>query len=145
MAEQQLKNARREKKKLLFLAADLDNLKKINDNFGHPEGDAVLANAAAILKNSCRESDIVARLGGDEFTILTMESPDMNSDILATRIKASIEEFNSEAYKPYKLSISTGIVLYDPEHHQSIEELFFTADKLMYDQKKSNSRDTIIN
>jgi diguanylate cyclase (GGDEF)-like protein len=145
LAEQQLKNARREKKKLLLLAADLDNLKKVNDNFGHPEGDEALRNAAAVLKNSCRESDIVARIGGDEFAVLAMESPDMNSDILATRIKASFDEFNSEAYRPYDLSMSTGIVRYDPEHHKNIEELFYTADKLMYDQKKSNSGDTIIN
>jgi len=97
------------------------------------------------LKNSCRESDVIARLGGDEFAILAMESSDMNSEILSTRIKANIEEFNSEAYKPYNLSISTGVVRYDPEHHQSIEDLFFTADKLMYEQKKRNSGGTIIN
>ena len=61
--------ARRQKEKLLLLFIDLDGMKKINDEFGHNEGDNALINTATILNRSFRSSDIIARLGGDEFTV----------------------------------------------------------------------------
>jgi PAS domain S-box-containing protein len=65
--------ARRQKEKLLLLFIDLDGMKKINDEFGHNEGDNALIQTAAILNRSFRSTDIVARLGGDEFTVLVTD------------------------------------------------------------------------
>jgi len=65
--------ARRQKEKLLLLFIDLDGMKRINDEFGHNEGDNALINTAAILNRSFRSSDIIARLGGDEFTVLVTD------------------------------------------------------------------------
>src|SRR5262249_60210992 len=65
--------ARRQKEKLLLLFIDLDGMKKINDEFGHNEGDNALIQTAAILNRSFRSSDIIARLGGDAFTVLVTD------------------------------------------------------------------------
>jgi diguanylate cyclase (GGDEF)-like protein len=62
--------ARRQKEKLLLLFIDLDGMKRINDEFGHTEGDNALISTATILNRTFRTSDIIARLGGDEFTVL---------------------------------------------------------------------------
>ena len=67
LAEQQLKIANRTRNRTLLLFADVDNMKLINDNFGHQEGDKALIDTANILKKSTRKSDIIARIGGDEF------------------------------------------------------------------------------
>jgi diguanylate cyclase (GGDEF)-like protein len=136
ISEQQLKYANREKKGLLLLVADLDNLKKINDTLGHKEGDLVLVKIAAILKQSTRESDIIGRLGGDEFAILAMESPGIKPESLTIRIKENIDTFNAKSNKSYKLSLSMGMVHYNPDQPCSIEELISTADRLMYNQKR---------
>jgi diguanylate cyclase (GGDEF)-like protein len=136
MAEQQLKFANRESRGLLLLSADLDNLKQINDELGHNEGDSVLIQTATILKESTRESDIIARLGGDEFAILAMEAPDIDTESLSTRIKENIDAINAKADKSYKLSLSMGTVRYDPEQSCSVETLLSAADKLMYGQKR---------
>jgi diguanylate cyclase (GGDEF)-like protein len=136
MAEQQLKFANRESRDLLLLSADLDNLKQINDELGHNEGDSVLIQTATILKESTRESDIIARLGGDEFAILAMEAPDIDTESLSTRIKENIDAINAKSDKSYKLSLSMGTVRYDPEQSCSVETLLSAADKLMYGQKR---------
>jgi diguanylate cyclase (GGDEF)-like protein len=136
ISEQQLKFANREKKGLLLLVADLDNLKKINDTLGHKEGDLVLVEIATILKQSTRESDIIGRLGGDEFAILAMETPGINTESLTIRIKENIDTHNAKSNKSYNLSLSVGIVHYNPEQPRSIEELLSMADKLMYSQKR---------
>ncbi len=69
IAEQQLKLANRSGTGLVLLFADIDNLKWINDKFGHKEGDAVLIDVSRAIKESFRDSDIIARLGGDEFAV----------------------------------------------------------------------------
>ncbi|MGZ3568836.1 MAG: diguanylate cyclase, partial [Thermodesulfobacteriota bacterium] len=81
LAEQYLKLAIRSKKRLLLFYLDMDDLKSINDRFGHNDGDQALIALGSILKKTFRESDIIARIGGDEFVVL-LESTDENDDIL---------------------------------------------------------------
>src|SRR4030042_4829587 len=69
-AEQEIKLANRLRRELYLLYADLDNLKEINDSFGHMEGDSVLIETAKILRETFRQSDIIARIGGDEFVAI---------------------------------------------------------------------------
>ncbi len=138
LAEQQLKIANRMKKKMLLLFADLDNLKWINDNLGHNEGDLALIEIAKILKKTFRESDFIARIGGDEFVVLAVESEEANAEFLTARLLESIRAYNSKRTRNYTLSISIGISRYDPEYPCSIDELLAKADRLMYKQKKKN-------
>ena len=136
MADQQLKFAKRMNKRMLVFSADLDNLKVINDTLGHKEGDLALIEAANIMKETFRESDIVARIGGDEFVILQLEDHANNSELLTQRLQNNFSRHNAQSDKPYELSISTGISHYDPASLFSIDELLVQADKEMYEQKK---------
>jgi diguanylate cyclase (GGDEF)-like protein len=85
LIDQYLKVAIRTKKRLLFLFIDMDDLKWINDHYGHNEGDQALIHLAKILKKTFRESDIIARIGGDEFGVLA-ESTDEHGEIIENNI-----------------------------------------------------------
>ena len=136
LSEQQLKLAEREKRSLFLLSADFDNLKTINDTFGHNEGSMALKETARILKVSFRESDIIARIGGDEFVVLAAETPNITIDSLTNRLNEHLTSYNRDSGKSYQLSLSYGISHYDPEKPSSLETLLIRADKLMYAHKK---------
>ena len=136
LAEQVLMLSKRQKKGLYLLYADLDNLKKINDTFGHKEGDLALIEIADILKKSYRESDVAARIGGDEFVVIPIGTTGDNIELITSRLQKVIEIHNSKGNRKYKLSVSIGVTYYDPEHPCSIDELLLKVDKLMYEQKR---------
>ncbi|MEW6053732.1 MAG: diguanylate cyclase [Nitrospirota bacterium] len=138
-ADQQLKIANRMKKKILLLFADLDDLKWINDNFGHHEGDHALTEFAGILRKTFRESDFIARIGGDEFVVLAVETEDANAETLTARLVDSLRTYNQNRTHDYPLSVSIGVSRYDPEAPCSIKELLAKADRLMYKQKKEKA------
>jgi diguanylate cyclase (GGDEF)-like protein/PAS domain S-box-containing protein len=139
LGEQQLKLASRLKKRVYLLYADVDDLKQINDRFGHKEGDRVLADLAAILKNSFRDSDIIARTGGDEFVVLAMETTKANAEIFIKRLEEKLDIYNArpDVHGRYKLSISTGIATFDPELPSTIDDLVNRADAIMYKNKRN--------
>jgi diguanylate cyclase (GGDEF)-like protein len=132
-----LKLAKRQNIQLLLLYADLDNLKYINDTFGHQEGDAVLLEVANILKTTYRESDIIARIGGDEFVVFPVGTSDEHVDAIILRLQKNIDAFNAQKKRSYNLSISVGVSRYDSLSPNSVDELLAEADRLMYNQKKN--------
>ncbi len=138
LTDQCLKVAVRTKKRPLLLFIDMDNLKWINDHYGHNEGDQALIGLADILKQTFRESDIIARIGGDEFVVL-LESTDENSETTITRLHENVRDYNAQRSK-YTLSISLGTAQFDPEYPISIDELLSKADALMYAQKRRRWR-----
>ncbi|MCG9967677.1 diguanylate cyclase [Pelotomaculum terephthalicicum JT] len=135
LAQQQLALASRTKREVLLLYGDLDNLKWINDNLGHHEGDRALIETANILKNTFRDSDIIGRIGGDEFAILMLEVPVSSAEALIARLREKLDVRNAHK-NYYKLSISVGITHYDPESNYTIEQMLVEADKSMYEQKR---------
>jgi diguanylate cyclase (GGDEF)-like protein len=141
LANNYLMLAKRAKKGLMLLYADLDNFKEINDTFGHDEGDRVIKETAAILKSTYRTSDIIARIGGDEFVVFPVGTDKDHADIIANRLQENIGNFNARNNNRYKLGISIGIATYDPNSVQSsvqsIDELLTEADNLMYRYKNS--------
>jgi len=137
LAEQQIKVAHRTKKEMSIFYADLDDLKKINDTYGHDEGDAVLIEAAAILRDAFRDSDIIARLGGDEFAVLTIDVAEGKASSLARRLREKIAARNSRPGQEYPVSFSLGTARYDPEKPCSLAELITSADKRMYQDKSA--------
>jgi len=139
--EQQLKLAYRTKRALLLIMADLDGMKLINDTFGHLEGDRALIETANILKSTFRGSDIIARIGGDEFAIVAIDAKDHTAEIINSRLRKTLEAYNADNDRPYKLSISIGIARYDPECPCFLEELLVRADQLMYEQKRARQRE----
>jgi diguanylate cyclase (GGDEF)-like protein/PAS domain S-box-containing protein len=137
LAEQYLKLAKREKRGFFVLYADLDNLKGINDKYGHHEGGYALIQIANILTDSLRESDIIARLGGDEFAVIHVAFDEGNIDIIISRLQEKIESYNALSDRGYKLSLSVGTSYFDPENPYSLEQLLIKADEAMYEQKKN--------
>jgi len=138
LAQKQCEIAKRHRRHFSILFLDLDGMKKINDTFGHKGGDQALVDIAAILRKTFRESDIIARIGGDEFTVLITEPP--GSEIKKTldqHVEENLRIHNERTKKGYRLSVSMGIVLYDPEHPCSLDELLTHADELMYENKQN--------
>lgn len=134
-ASQQLKLAQRDHLNVLLLFCDVDNLKAINDSFGHQEGDLVLVRAADALEETFRDSDLLARLGGDEFAILAWEASIPNLQIMLSRLARNLDRVNSEESR-YKLSLSVGVAKYDPQSPVPLGELMARADQDMYKHKK---------
>ncbi len=137
LAQQHLKLAKRTKRPILLLYADIDGLKYINDTQGHLKGDLVLKEIARVLKKTFRESDIIARIGGDEFAVLAIEAPAISEKAINTRLQKNIKTFNARVNPclKHKMSLSMGAAYYDPEHPCSVEELIARADAAMYRQK----------
>ncbi len=147
MGESQLEFASRFDKNLLLLYGDLDEMKWINDNLGHAVGDQALIEVADILRSTFRKSDLIGigRLGGDEFAALLFSEPDETCHHpVLDRLEKRIAERNAEQDREYNVSMSVGIVEYDPENPCSIEELIEKGDKAMYHckrEKKMNNSD----
>ena len=137
LAEHQLKIQERTKNWLVLLFADLDNMKWINDNFGHEKGDKALAEVASIFKDVFRKSDIIARIGGDEFAVLKIGASTKDFDIIECRLQNQIDIYNAIENRDYKISVSVGMACNDPENPYSIDELMSRADASMYEQKRS--------
>lgn len=136
LVEQQFRLASREKKEIFLFFADMDNLKEINDTCGHQEGDRALVEISDILKDTFRESDIIARVGGDEFVAVPVGTTGETLSVIADRVSRNLQVHNMEKARRYVLSISFGIVPYDPERPLSIDELLARGDQMMYEQKK---------
>jgi diguanylate cyclase (GGDEF)-like protein len=113
---------------------DLDGLKSINDSCGHHEGNRALVDAANILRDSFRQSDILARLGGDEFAIFVAEA---NQAEITNRIQQRLDALNGAPGRLYRVSFSVGIVSGTPGVDPDIQSLLGLADALMYEQKRA--------
>jgi diguanylate cyclase (GGDEF)-like protein len=136
LAEQELKLANRLRRNVFLFYLDIDNLKDINDHYGHLEGDMMILETSNILRRTFRQSDTISRIGGDEFVIILNGAKKADAEIVAKRLVDNLEDFNKKMNRGYKLSMSMGMALYDPEAPASIDELLSQADKSMYEQKK---------
>jgi len=135
-AELQLKLAVREGSRRLLFFADMDNLKWINDNLGHQEGDKAIHEIARVLRLGFRDSDLIGRIGGDEFVILALTNPAENGTRFPELFRERLERLNRQRGRAYKLDFSYGEVEFDPAHPATLAELIARADELMYYQKR---------
>jgi diguanylate cyclase (GGDEF)-like protein len=138
-ATQQLKLARRNVQGLSLFFCDVDNLKEINDSFGHREGDLALIRAADALEQTFRGSDILARLGGDEFAVSALEACSENHQAILGRLEGSLRKSKAEE-SGYDLSLSVGVAPFDPKNPLSLGELMVRADQDMYEQKRKKQK-----
>ena len=135
LIEHQLKLAKRKKIGMFLLYADLDDLKSINDTWGHREGDVALIETAKILRTNYRESDVIARIGGDEFVVFPAGTSDDDSEKILDRLHSAFLHHCAQSNPAYKLSISAGISFYHPDTPCSIDELLALGDASMYERK----------
>jgi two-component system cell cycle response regulator len=136
LAEQHLRLILR-KGTAMLVYLDVDNLKLINDTFGHLEGNRALTLTANILRACFRQSDILARLGGDEFCVLMTEDGQDTSREIRKRLQKRVNLTNDLPAWGFRVSLSVGIADV-PAVHPPLEELLRIADELMYVDKRNN-------
>jgi len=139
LAERQLKLGRRSGREILLFFIDVDGLKRINDSFGHSEGDLALTHTAEVLGKTFRDSDVFSRLGGDEFAALAIEASGHSEGTITARLRQNLETVNTNESR-YLLSLSLGVVRFDPRTTSSIAELMLQADRAMYEAKRHHRR-----
>jgi two-component system, cell cycle response regulator len=135
LAEQRLKLTSRQGVRSTLIFIDVDNLKYINDNFGHREGDYALQQIARLLRECFRESDIIGRLGGDEFCVLLSQSAETGDLLVRKRLVHLIEKSNENSRRFYALSVSLGIA--DVAGPNELAQQIGRADALMYEHKRA--------
>jgi len=118
---------------------DMDNFKQINDRFGHLAGDHALRIMAGVLQSECDRDTFFSRYGGDEFVIVTKQKSEEWIHQLIERIRARLEERCRTTGTRYRLSISVGVALWN-NSMQSMDDLFTTADILLYQDKAKMGR-----
>lgn len=133
-ATQQLKIARRNQKAAALFFCDVNELKTINDTYGHREGDLALVRTADVLEEVFRESDVLARLGGDEFAVLAADLSPEHEPIVLNRLHESLKAGKAEMR--CELSVSVGSAWFDPQRPMALGELMEQADCSMYEQKR---------
>jgi len=137
---EEIKKASRYKKKLCVILLDIDDFKKINDQYGHDTGDAVLREVARILKENTKESYTVGRLGGEEFVIICPETDAHLGKVVAEKIRKAIENLNVPPVS--KLSVSIGISEFSGR--EDINELLKKADIALYRAKNTGKNKIVV-
>lgn len=136
LAEQHLRMILR-KGAAMLVYLDLDDLKTINDTFGHQEGNRALIATTNILRACFRQSDIIARLGGDEFCVLMTDAGKDSEHLVRKRLRQRVDSANNATPRNFRISFSVGIANVLSASRPSLEELFRIADRQMYEEKKS--------
>jgi diguanylate cyclase (GGDEF)-like protein len=140
----EIERARRYRRELSVVLFDIDRFKSVNDRFGHPAGDRILAEVACLLKSSLRRSDAVFRYGGDEFAAVCPETSGdamahvlrrLESNMPVLRIESRLQEHSSE-----RLDISWGVSSF-PADGAEEDELIRVADDRLYARKRSHRRE----
>lgn len=133
----ELLKARRTGSKVALILTDIDFFKKVNDQHGHPAGDAVLRGVATTVQNQLREEvDIVARYGGEEFACVLVGATEQGAIETAERIRKAVEDASTDIgeSEPKKVTISMGIAVF-PDDGGMAEELIERTDQALYRAK----------
>lgn len=117
---------------------DIDNLKHINDKYGHNEGDQAIKTVTAVIKNQLRKGDALARLGGDEFVVLLNSANAAELAAVVARVNDALKAHNRVSDKPYALSLSLGADLFANTAGESVETIVNHVDALMYQNKRKH-------
>ncbi len=137
------------KQNLSLILMDIDNFKKLNDTYGHQNGDMVLKEISNILKEHSRELDYACRYGGEEFAIILPQTNKEQGVAIAERIRQKIEQKNFSEFllaplgPTPKITVSVGLATF-PEDTQIKEELINLADKAMYTAKFGGKNQTCV-
>jgi diguanylate cyclase (GGDEF)-like protein len=125
---------------LAVLIGDLDDLKAVNDKYGHPVGDALLQRAAAVIRSSLRAGDLPGRIGGDEFVVLCPETDQASAALVADKLDKAMREATIETREGtmgLRMSIGWAVA----SEADSPKELMRRADEALYRVKSQRRRD----
>lgn len=127
---------------ILFL--DIDNFKKINDNYGHSIGDKTLITVANLIKERIRDIDLICRYGGEEIVIFLLGANKKSAYNVAEEIRKKIFSTPIKVKNNKKINISVSIGIAELIKEKTLEELIKKADQAMYRAKKSGKNRTVI-
>jgi diguanylate cyclase (GGDEF)-like protein len=126
--------AQRHKRRLTLMMMDLDNLKDINDTYGHHVGDEAIRVLAQELQRAVRATDTCGRLGGDEFGVAMPDADEHHASDVATRVRQSLEELIRTGKSPVPVQFSIGITSWKPG--MDWQAMYQLADKALYIDKR---------
>ena len=129
--EREIRRGERSNRSFAVLLLDLDDLKVVNDRFGHLAGNRALKRLAEVMKEQCRSTDLAARYGGDEFAVLLVDGDPGMARQIASRIEHALGARREEP----RLSVSIGISIF-PDDGRSVQDLLEAADRELYQRKR---------
>ena len=128
--------SRKEPLEYAIIMFDCNNLKTINDVYGHEKGDIYLTNASSLICNVFSHSPVF-RVGGDEFTLILQGHDFENRDALLSRLEMDMDSINAMSNNPWdEVHVAYGIGVYQPELDKDIDSVIKRADQNMYKKKK---------
>ncbi|MBX3147613.1 MAG: diguanylate cyclase response regulator [Gemmatimonadales bacterium] len=136
IAQGHLRLATRTGNRFLVFFFDVDDLKTINDGFGHEAGDHAIRAIGSVLRQTFRQSDVVARHGGDEFVVLALDTSGDEGATIRRRLDANLIRANGESNLPFNLAVSVGTVSYDGREQEPLGSLLARADLALYADKR---------
>jgi diguanylate cyclase (GGDEF)-like protein len=119
-----------------LLLLDIDQFKAFNDEFGHPQGDAVLRGLGALMRSMSREGDVPCRIGGEEFAFILPETLKADALAFAERMRRGVEATIMAPDRKRPITISIGLAAF-PEDGKSPEDLLRSADEALYESKRT--------
>lgn len=131
-----LDELRRTKKKSVIMVADINRMKMINDQYGHLQGDTAIKIVASVLKSSIPNTWKAVRYGGDEYVIIGEYEASEDMEAIKKKVLDKVTRISEDLNLPFKLSVSIGYVLIDPDNNLGNEEYFRMADEAMYEMKQ---------
>lgn len=137
--EGEIARVKRASDNLTIIACDIDHFKRVNDTYGHLEGDIVLKNVVNIMKDTVRKSDLVARTGGEEFIIVCITKNLDDGRIIAEKVRQNIEtaEIKIRADLKIKVTMSFGVETYDKNKAPKMSDFIKLADEYLYEAKQT--------
>ena len=139
--EKMLHDAQGQGECVLVFYADMNNLKIINDRYGHEEGDFSLKLIARLLKENVSEKGIVGRIGGDEFAGVMNCEGEEYAEKLKEQIYGSFDLYNKTSSKEYNVTVSFGAVVIKATRGMTLEEILVKADEKLYEAKKLRKKE----
>ncbi len=135
--EEEMERARRYKSTFSLVMFDIDHFKKVNDAYGHLQGDRIIKDIAKVLARSIRQVDFPARYGGEEFAVILPSVDVKGALVVAERLRKRIDEFAFPAEgESLHVTISVGVTEFDPERCYAPSEIIREADRALYDSKE---------
>lgn len=121
---------------IFFLAfMDLDELKKVNDTFGHQEGDWYISMFTSLLLGALRKTDVAGRIGGDEFAVIFSQCSQSYAEQSINRLQQQLKVIAASLKKPFSMGVSTGLVMVESQMEMDVDALLHIADEAMYNKK----------
>lgn len=142
--EREFERAHRYGRPVSLLLLDLDHFKRVNDTWGHPVGDRVLAQVAAAIRGCLRHVDLAARLGGEEFAVLLTETNAEGAAVAGERVRHAVGSLAmAVGDEPVQVTASVGVVTWSPMF-ATAAEMVAAADKTLYRAKAAGRNRTLV-